>query len=160
MSKFPTVTLHNKTPQNPNEKSRLSVVSCRVLMGLFTAVQPVADLFMFMFPLYYTAKVAFAVYLWSNNLSGAEKVYKLYVEPSIREYEPMIDKKLEEVKTMGSNLLSTNFTFFMTWLRSKILQLLAQQNEQGTGVSFKTSIISSGGQIVFLHFFLVAMCDS
>ena len=41
------------------------------LMAVFTALQPLADTFIFWLPLYYEAKLAFAVYLWANGGWGA-----------------------------------------------------------------------------------------
>ena len=37
------------------------------LMAVFTALQPLADTFIFWLPFYYEAKLAFAVYLWANG---------------------------------------------------------------------------------------------
>lgn len=103
-------------------------IHCRVLMAAFSAVSPFADMFLFFIPLYYEAKLALAIYLWANNLAGASLVYHRYAEPYIHMYEPLLDKKIAEVKTFARTLVSTNFARAIQWLQAKAVAVLTQQH--------------------------------
>ena len=44
-----------------------------VIMAAFTAAAPLSDCFLWWVPLYYEAKLAFAVYLWYNGERASER---------------------------------------------------------------------------------------
>ena len=100
-------------------------------MAAFTAVQPVADTFLFFVPLYYSAKLAFACYLWANNLAGADLVYNRYVQPYVVQYEPLVDSKIAEVRGLASEFLSSNFAKGVQWLQQRAVQALAAAHQAG-----------------------------
>lgn len=97
-------------------------------MAAFSAVQPLADTFLFFIPLYYEAKLAFAIYLWANNLAGAALVYERYAEPFISQYEPLMDKKIDDLKNVSRALISTNFAKALQWVQAKAVAALTQGN--------------------------------
>lgn len=99
-------------------------------MAAFSAISPFADTFLFFIPLYYEAKLAFAIYLWANNLAGASLVYHRYAEPYIVRYEPLMDAKLNEVKTMSRALVSTNFSKAVQWFQARLVAALTQGQGQ------------------------------
>lgn len=94
-------------------------------MAAFTAIQPIADTFLFLFPLYYSAKLAFACYLWANNLAGAELIYTRYARPFITQYEPLIDAKIAEGRVIISELVTSNFARGVQWLQARVVSALA-----------------------------------
>ena len=100
-------------------------------MAAFTAIQPIADTFLFFIPFYYSAKLAFACYLWANNLAGADLVYNRYVLPFVREHEPLVDSKIAEVRVMTTELVSSNFARGLQWLQTKAVAVLAQAHQLG-----------------------------
>jgi receptor expression-enhancing protein 1/2/3/4 len=95
-------------------------------MAAFTAVQPIADTFLFFIPLYYSAKLAFACYLWANKLQGAELVYMRYVQPFVARQEPMVDRKLAEARSMISDHASRHLKSAVEWAREKAREFTAQ----------------------------------
>lgn len=94
-------------------------------MAAFTAVQPIADTFLFFLPFYYSAKLAFACYLWANNLAGAQLVYTKYVQPSVTIYEPLLDSKIAEIRALVSEASSTALARGVQWLQQKMVAALA-----------------------------------
>jgi len=102
-------------------------------MAAFSAVQPFADALLFFLPLYFPAKLAFACYLWVNNLAGAELVYTRYVQPVVTKYEPLVDKQIAEAREMATNIVSRTFSQAVQWLQAKIVAALANSNQPLNG---------------------------
>lgn len=102
---------------------------CRILLAAFTAIQPIADTFLFFIPFYYSAKVAFACYLWANDLAGAELVYTKYAQPFVTQYEPLVDEKIAELKSLASSLLARNMTKIVQKLQALVVAVLAQTHQ-------------------------------
>ena len=96
-----------------------------VIAGL-TALQPFMDTFLFFVPFYYSLKVAFACYLWANNLQGAEHVYGEYVRPFVRRYEPLVDFKLAQVRGVVSQVVSSNVSKAVQYMQMMLVKTLSQ----------------------------------
>lgn len=103
-------------------------------MAAFTVAQSVADTFLFFIPFYYSAKLAFACYLWANNLAGAELVYTRYVKPFVLQHEPMVDSKISELKLLVSELVSSNFARCVQWLQAKFVAALVHSQQIAANV--------------------------
>lgn len=95
-----------------------------VLMAAITAVQPITDTLLFFVPLYYSGRLAFACYLWANNLAGANLVYNRYVQPFLLRHEPIVDYKIQEMRSFATELLHSNFARGVQWLQAKMLAAL------------------------------------
>jgi hypothetical protein len=104
-------------------------------MAAFTAIQPIADMFLFFIPLYYSAKLAFAIYLWANELKGAELVYRRYVQPFVAAHEPTVDAKLAAARTMVADHMSVNMQRAAQWAKAQVVALLAQTHQAAASVS-------------------------
>lgn len=100
---------------------------CRVIIAGFTAIQPFSDAFLFFIPFYYSLKLAFACYLWANNLQGTKNVYIEYVRPFVHRHEPVVDYKLSQMKTLVSNLVSSNVSRIVQYVQSLLIATLSQQ---------------------------------
>lgn len=85
-------------------------------MAVLTAVQTIADSFLFFIPFYYTAKLALFYYLWMNNMEGSVLVYNRYLAPFVHTYEAYVDQKISRVKVLMS--------FFVTSKVSKCVKYL------------------------------------
>jgi receptor expression-enhancing protein 1/2/3/4 len=101
-------------------------------MAAFTAVQPILDTFLFFVPLYYEAKLAFAIYLWAYNLNGASNVYHNYLEPFVSRHEPLLDRKLEETKAVATDFLHSNMMRAVQVVQSRAIGFLLQVQQQAT----------------------------
>jgi len=104
-------------------------------MAAFTAIQPIADTFLFFVPFYYSAKVAFACYLWANNLAGAELVYSRYVQPFVAQHEPLVDSKIAEARSVASQMLSSHLARGIQYLQGLVVSALAQTHQAAANVS-------------------------
>ena len=100
-------------------------------MAAFTAVQPITDTFLFFVPLYYSAKLAFACYLWAYDLAGADLVYTRYVQPFIAQHEPVVDQKIAESRSIATNVISTYFSRAVQWLQAQAVAALAHAHQVG-----------------------------
>ena len=60
-------------------------------------------------PMYYTAKVAFVVYLWHPKTQGAISLYTHTVQPLLRQNEALIDQYFEGGKAWAFDALASNF---------------------------------------------------
>ena len=52
-----------------------------VILAVFTMGERLADTFVFWFPLYSEAKVAFVVWLWQPRTQGAKFLYESFLKP-------------------------------------------------------------------------------
>lgn len=93
-------------------------------MAAITAVQPITDTLLFFVPLYYSGRLAFACYLWVNNLAGANLVYNRFVQPFLLRHEPIVDGKIQEIRSFAAELLQSNFARAVQWLQAKMLTAL------------------------------------
>lgn len=64
---------------------------------------------MFRLPMYYTAKVAFVIYLWHPKTQGAISLYTHTVQPLLRQNEALIDQYFEGGKAWAFDALTSNF---------------------------------------------------
>lgn len=103
-------------------------------MGAFTAVQPIADVVLFFVPFYYSLKLAFACYLWANNLEGAKMIYEKHLKPFVHEHEPAVDGKIGEVKAVVSNVVMSNFYRGTEYLQLMLIKALTQNMSPQNGV--------------------------
>ena len=108
-----------------------------LVIAALTALQPFMDTFLFFVPFYYSLKLAFACYLWANNLQGTEHVYGEYVRPFVRRYEPLVDFKLTQVKGVVSHVVSSNVSkavqYAQLMLVKTLSQSVAERERGGTG---------------------------
>ena len=93
-------------------------------MAALTAVQPLTDTLLFFVPLYYSGRLAFAIYLWANNLAGANLVYNRFAQPFLLRHEPIVDNKLSEMRSIATELLQSNFARAVQWLQARMLAAL------------------------------------
>ncbi|KAL4438055.1 hypothetical protein ABPG77_004276 [Micractinium sp. CCAP 211/92] len=115
------------------------------LMAVFTAVQPVADTFFFWLPLYYEAKLALAVYLWANDLAGAQHVWARWFHPLVSRYEPVVDRRLGESKALAREWLHSNSMRLLALAQAKALAWLAQVQAQAQQAAGRMA--SSPGEV-------------
>lgn len=97
-----------------------------MLLAGFTAIQPLADTFLFFLPLYYEAKLAFVVYMWYPALSGAQHLYHQYAEPFIIQHEPLVDRRLEDGKKLLGSWAAQNASRAVQWAQNMVINLLRQ----------------------------------
>lgn len=100
---------------------------CRVIVAGFTAIQPFSDAFLFFVPFYYSLKLAFACYLWANNLQGTKTIYVEYVRPFVHRHEPLVDFKLSQMKSLVSHVVSSNVSKLVQYVQTFLLKALSQQ---------------------------------
>lgn len=110
---------------------------CRVIIAAFTAVQPIADMFLFFIPFYYSLKLAFACYLWANDLEGTKYVYEKYAKPYIHLYEPTVDSKISHFKQIVSDVVTSNASRVVRYVQGLLLKSLSQ-NMDGQGLRAET----------------------
>lgn len=60
-------------------------------------------------PMYYTAKVAFVIYLWHPKTQGAISLYTHTVKPLLQQNEALIDQYFEGGKAWLADSVSGNF---------------------------------------------------
>lgn len=95
------------------------------LIAALTAVQPLLDTFLFWIPFYFEAKLALAVYLWANDLAGAQYVYVRWFQPLVASYEPLVDRRLAESKALSSEWLHSNALRLVAAMQQRTLAWLA-----------------------------------
>merc|ERR1719388_269705 len=66
-----------------------------IVYSLFSVFEVFVDYILYWVPLYYLLKLVFLVWLMIPKLGGAELVYKMLIEPSLRQYRKRIDHTLE-----------------------------------------------------------------
>lgn len=97
-----------------------------MIMAALTALQPYLDTFLFFVPFYYPLKLAFACYLWVNNLQGAEHVYREYVRPMVQRHEPLVDFKLMQLRALVSQVVSSNMSKAVQYVQMMLVKTLSQ----------------------------------
>ncbi|KAK9708840.1 hypothetical protein K7432_009391 [Basidiobolus ranarum] len=70
-----------------------------IVMGIFTAVEFVADVIIFWFPFYYQLKMGFILWLILPQTKGSTYLYKTFIHPTLIRHETEIDQMLEKVQT-------------------------------------------------------------
>lgn len=103
----------------------------RVIMAALTALQPYMDMFLFFVPFYYVLKLAFACYLWVNDLQGTEHVYTTYVRPMVRRHEPLVDFKLTQMRALLSHMVSSNMRQIVQYVQLLLVKTLSQSVAEG-----------------------------
>ncbi|KAF0897247.1 hypothetical protein E2562_034716 [Oryza meyeriana var. granulata] len=76
-------------------------------------------------PMYGEIKLAFFVYLWYPKTKGSDVVYDSFIRPTVMQYEPNIEQRLEHLRANSGQLIAfyiKNFAdkgtaFFMDFLR-------------------------------------------
>eukprot|EP00240_Pyramimonas_obovata_P010784 CAMPEP_0118922250 /NCGR_PEP_ID=MMETSP1169-20130426/1239_1 /TAXON_ID=36882 /ORGANISM="Pyramimonas obovata, Strain CCMP722" /LENGTH=124 /DNA_ID=CAMNT_0006863085 /DNA_START=298 /DNA_END=672 /DNA_ORIENTATION=+ len=66
-----------------------------------------ADAFVFWFPLYSEAKVAFVVWLWQPRTQGAKLLYESFLKPFLLEHEQEVDRCIDESRTRATDLFAS-----------------------------------------------------
>merc|ERR1719456_1839615 len=67
-----------------------------IVYSLFSVVEVFVDYILYWVPLYYLLKLVFLVWLMIPKLGGAELVYKLFIEPMLRQYRKRIDVAVDD----------------------------------------------------------------
>jgi receptor expression-enhancing protein 5/6 len=67
-----------------------------IVYSLFSVVEVFVDYILYWVPLYYMLKLVFLVWLMIPKLGGAELVYKLFIEPMLRQYRKRIDVAVDD----------------------------------------------------------------
>eukprot|EP00976_Prorocentrum_cordatum_P081004 1184212-Prorocentrum_minimum.AAC.2 len=75
-----------------------------VILAVFTMVERLADAFVFWFPLYSEAKVAFVVWLWQPRTQGAKLLYESFLKPFLLDHEQEVDRAIDESRTRATDL--------------------------------------------------------
>jgi receptor expression-enhancing protein 5/6 len=81
-----------------------------IVYSLFSVVEVFVDYILYWVPLYYLLKLVFLIWLMIPRLGGAELVYKVLIEPSLRQYRKKIDVAIDDTQaklieaTEGINL--------------------------------------------------------
>ena len=91
----PHRTLHPPPP------SRLSYW---VIFGAFTVLEALGDLLLAVFPLYYSCKVLFLLYLQAPQLRGAEFVYNAFLRPLFQRHAPAIEARVGQLRDAGATI--------------------------------------------------------
>merc|ERR1719174_1005509 len=69
-----------------------------IVYSLFSVVEVFVDYILYWVPLYYLLKLVFLVWLMIPKLGGAELVYKILIEPSLRQYRKRIDVAIDDAQ--------------------------------------------------------------
>merc|ERR1719379_2941298 len=69
-----------------------------IVYSLFSVVEVFVDYILYWVPLYYLLKLVFLVWLMIPKLGGAELVYKVLIEPSLRQYRKRIDVAIDDAQ--------------------------------------------------------------
>jgi receptor expression-enhancing protein 5/6 len=69
-----------------------------IVYSLFSVVEVFVDWILYWVPLYYLLKLVFLVWLMIPKLGGAELVYKVLIEPSLRQYRKRIDVVIDDAQ--------------------------------------------------------------
>merc|ERR1719174_2344341 len=69
-----------------------------IVYSLFSVVEVFVDYILYWVPLYYLLKLVFLVWLMIPKLGGAELVYKVLIEPSLRQYRKKIDTSIDDAQ--------------------------------------------------------------
>ena len=103
-----------------------------LVLGLWTALEPLLDVTLFWLPLYYEAKVAFSVALWHPRTRGATYLYESFVQPTLLRYEYDIDRRLEAVVSKAQRYFSDYSAMAIRWGQKRVVDLFTyvQQSQQ------------------------------
>ncbi|ORX98205.1 receptor expression enhancing protein 3 [Basidiobolus meristosporus CBS 931.73] len=74
-----------------------------IVMGVFTAVEFVADIVVFWFPFYYQLKMLFILWLILPQTQGSTYLYNTFIHPTLVRHETEIDGMIEKVQTEVKN---------------------------------------------------------
>merc|ERR1719379_1590774 len=69
-----------------------------IVYSLFSVVEVFVDYILYWVPLYYLLKLVFLIWLMIPRLGGAELVYKVLIEPSLRQYRKRIDVAIDDAQ--------------------------------------------------------------
>jgi receptor expression-enhancing protein 5/6 len=78
-----------------------------IVYSLFSVIDVFVDYILYWIPLYYLVKLVFLVWLFPR-MGGADVIYKIFIEPTLRQYRKRIDTALDDahsrVKEVGKDL--------------------------------------------------------
>jgi receptor expression-enhancing protein 5/6 len=78
-----------------------------IVYSLFSVVEVFVDYILYWIPLYYLVKLVFLVWLFPRQ-GGADVIYKLIIEPTLRQYRRRIDTAIDDahsrVKEVGKDV--------------------------------------------------------
>lgn len=100
---FPTY-LSLKAIESPEEDDDKLFLTYWVVYGLFSIIDLFLGFLVKAFPIYYTIKLAFLIWLFMPNTKGAIKIYALIIKPLFLKYESKLDKGVSKIIKQGQNV--------------------------------------------------------
>lgn len=67
------------------------------VFAVFALIDTVSEAVLSWFPIYWLAKFIFLVWLYLPSTKGAQKIYKMFLEPFMKKYSKKIDEAGYEV---------------------------------------------------------------
>lgn len=93
-----------KALESPEEDDDTQFLTYWVVYGLFSVIDLFTGFIVKVFPLYYTIKLAFLIWLFMPNFKGATKIYKWVVEPLFKKYESKFDSGVNKILRKGEQV--------------------------------------------------------
>jgi len=91
--------------ESDNEGDDTQWLTYWVIFGLFNIVDQWSGFILHFIPFYFVFKLCFLVYLFHPSTKGATSIYKNYILPTVKEYEPQIaaaEARLSQISDRAS----------------------------------------------------------
>ncbi|KAL4377486.1 hypothetical protein GQ457_02G024890 [Hibiscus cannabinus] len=79
-----------------------------VLVGFFTFLERIMDIFISWLPLYGEMKFAFLIYLWYPKMKGTNFVFDTFLQPYMSKHETEVDRKIMELRARAWDIFTNS----------------------------------------------------
>lgn len=88
-----------KALKSRNQRELVPWLMYWVVMGIFSALETIADIFVFWLPFYYEFKMIFVVWLILPQTRGHIIIYRYLIHPTLERHEQTIDGALDQAQS-------------------------------------------------------------
>ncbi|CAO3637126.1 unnamed protein product [Cunninghamella blakesleeana] len=103
-----------------------------ITITCYLLIEYVTDIFIFWFPFYYEIKLLIALWLILPQTNGTSIIYHQYLEPFLKQNEPLIDQTLIDIQKNVKQYINIYWKKGIEFLRTAISDSLFRSSEEDT----------------------------
>ncbi|CAK4259699.1 unnamed protein product [Aphanomyces euteiches] len=111
-----------KALESPADDDDKQWLTYWVVYALTTSVEEAAETVLQFFPGYYVLKCLFLVWLMLPKTRGAAIIYRSFIRPLLKKYEPLLDAKLIALRSAADKYVADLHARVQDTLRTKLVE--------------------------------------
>ncbi|CAO3635221.1 unnamed protein product [Cunninghamella echinulata] len=136
---YKAIKLNNASQYN-------SLIMYWIITTCYLVIEHITDIFIFWLPFYYEIKLLIMLWLILPQTNGTSIVYHQYLEPFLKQNEPIIDQTLIDTQKRVKQYISIYWKKGIDFLRACISDSLFKSSENDTAAT-STPLVQPGDSI-------------